>query len=333
MNANNPEDNLYKGTTGAARFKTRGSHVINGDTTIANGGIGGAHPYLEGVTLPSYIGATDPNNDSWVDTVLGLANLGTQTNSCITSSSTCQNLSFESQTGTFETTFSATPLNGQPLDVVVGLSSGQANSAADMSCIVRFSLENKIIGRNGSGWSWNPYISYTANTKYLFRLVVDVAANTYSIYVTPEGGSEVNIGANYAFRVPASSLAWWSIVDVENRGTVEACDFAISSSTKSATSMSDIKLNSNEMCLSSYPNPSSGQVTIKYIVDEPGKVTLSLYDMSGKQLTTLENGYKEKGMHEKRYDMIAFPNGTYYINLIHDGRSSASCKLIKQSKY
>ena len=76
MNAYNPGDYLYKGTTGSARFKTRGNHVLSGSTTIANGGIGGAHPYLNSITLPSYIGATDPSDDSWVNTVLSLVNLG-----------------------------------------------------------------------------------------------------------------------------------------------------------------------------------------------------------------------------------------------------------------
>lgn len=79
MNADNPQDNLYKGTTGADRYKTRGGHVLNGDTTIANGGIGGSHPYLQGVMIPSYIGATDPNDDSWVDTVLNLTRLSVMT--------------------------------------------------------------------------------------------------------------------------------------------------------------------------------------------------------------------------------------------------------------
>ncbi|OFX29435.1 MAG: hypothetical protein A2W90_20630 [Bacteroidetes bacterium GWF2_42_66] len=249
--------------------------------------------------------------------------------SCVTSSSTCQNISFSSQSGKFEATFKASPL-ANSIDVVVGLSAGQASSAADMACIIRFALSSQIIGRNGGAWSWEPNISYTSNTNYRFRLVVDVAAKTYNIYATPAGGSEVCIGTNYAFRAQASSLAYWSIVDVEGHGTITACDFAISPSTAVAP---NIALNANEVNLSAYPNPSSDQITIKYILNEPGNVSLSLYDMSGRQLTTIEDACKEKGVHEKRYDVRAFPNGTYYINLIQEGRSSGSCKLIKQSKY
>ena len=58
-----------------SRYKTNGSFSLNGSNTVANGGIGISHPYLSGVTIPSYVGATDPDNDSWVDRVLGLSSL------------------------------------------------------------------------------------------------------------------------------------------------------------------------------------------------------------------------------------------------------------------
>jgi len=70
--ASNP---LYAGTTGVDRLRTRGSHVIEGSTTILNGGIGGAHPYLDGVFIPSYIGATNPQNDTWVSGLLSFKNM------------------------------------------------------------------------------------------------------------------------------------------------------------------------------------------------------------------------------------------------------------------
>ncbi|MHC4737300.1 MAG: DNRLRE domain-containing protein [Planctomycetota bacterium] len=56
-------------------YKCNGSHVLEGTTTIDDGGIGGSHPYLSGVTIPSYVGAADPNNDDWIDDVLDLVNL------------------------------------------------------------------------------------------------------------------------------------------------------------------------------------------------------------------------------------------------------------------
>ena len=65
---------LFQGTSGADQYKTRSAHILEGSTTIADGGIGGAHPYLSGVTIPSYVGATNPNDNDWVGGVLSLTN-------------------------------------------------------------------------------------------------------------------------------------------------------------------------------------------------------------------------------------------------------------------
>ncbi len=66
-------DLLYEDTSGADKYITRGAHVVEGAVTIADGGVGGNHPYLSGVTIPSYVGATDPSDIStnhWVEGLL-----------------------------------------------------------------------------------------------------------------------------------------------------------------------------------------------------------------------------------------------------------------------
>jgi hypothetical protein len=65
---------LYQGTTGADKYRIRSGHVVGG-TTAGTGGVGGSHPYLAGITLPSYLGAANPNDDAWVAGVLGLTTI------------------------------------------------------------------------------------------------------------------------------------------------------------------------------------------------------------------------------------------------------------------
>lgn len=65
----------FIGSSGADKYKTTGTYELDETYTIANGGIGGSHPYLSGVTIPSYVVAVDPENDAWVAGVLGLATL------------------------------------------------------------------------------------------------------------------------------------------------------------------------------------------------------------------------------------------------------------------
>jgi hypothetical protein len=74
------QKNYANSTTGmytdSDSYKINFSHILEGTTTIENGGIGGNHPYLTGVTIPSYVGPIAPDNADWVDVVLGLDSLG-----------------------------------------------------------------------------------------------------------------------------------------------------------------------------------------------------------------------------------------------------------------
>ncbi len=49
-------------------------------------------------------------------------------------------------------------------------------------------------------------VPFSANSKYHFRMVINVAANTYSAYVTAPGGSEQTIATNYAFRSETAGI-------------------------------------------------------------------------------------------------------------------------------
>lgn len=64
-------DNLFEGAAGADQYITRGAHLVEGETTIADGGANSTHPYLS-ETLPLYIGATNPDDNNWVAGVLAI---------------------------------------------------------------------------------------------------------------------------------------------------------------------------------------------------------------------------------------------------------------------
>jgi hypothetical protein len=69
----------YVGEFGAEKFKTNEVYALDGAYTIANGGVGGDHPYIVGIRIPSYVGAVDPKDNSWVDIVYGLSNVNNLT--------------------------------------------------------------------------------------------------------------------------------------------------------------------------------------------------------------------------------------------------------------
>jgi uncharacterized repeat protein (TIGR03803 family) len=114
------------------------------------------------------------------------------------------------QRGTFTATFDATP-TVSPENSVVGLSKGAVTAYTGFSCIARFNPSGDIDAYNKTGYAAASKIPYSAKATYHFRLVVNVSANTYSVYVTPPGGSEKTVGLNYGFRTKQTSLDTWNL--------------------------------------------------------------------------------------------------------------------------
>jgi len=140
-----------------------------------------------------------------------------------------QNSVMTTQTGTFTATFDATS-SAAPTNDVIALSNGPQTAYANFACLVRFNTAGDIDARNGGAYAAASTIPYSANVSYHFRLVVNIAAQTYSIFVTPAGGSELTVGSNYAFRIADTTLNYWgAFVDTSANGgvgTVSVCNFS-----------------------------------------------------------------------------------------------------------
>jgi rhamnogalacturonyl hydrolase YesR len=115
-------------------------------------------------------------------------------------------------TGTFTAFYDAIP-SIAPENTVIGLSNGAATGFGNNGCIARFNPSGQIDAYNGTGYV-NTSINYSAGVWYHFRFVVNLTAHTYSVYVTPAGGTELTVGLNYAFRNTANtmtSLTDWNL--------------------------------------------------------------------------------------------------------------------------
>ena len=142
------------------------------------------------------------------------------------------NNAFASQSSTFTAEWDATP-SAANIDAVMALSNGAQTAFTGFACLTRFNLLGMIDARDGGIYHAASSISYAANTTYHFRLVVNLAAHTYSIYVTPAGGSERVVGLNYAFRNEQSTVSNLNnqglIVDSAT-GSARLCNFTIDGS-------------------------------------------------------------------------------------------------------
>ena len=76
-----------------------------------------------------------------------------------------------------------------------------------------------------------------------------------------------------------------------------------------------------------YPNPFNPTTKIAFDIAKASSVTLKIYDITGKELETLYNGYREAGKYEATFDASKYASGVYIYKLQSDN-FSASEKMI-----
>jgi len=64
-----------------------------------------------------------------------------------------------------------------------------------------------------------------------------------------------------------------------------------------------------------YPNPFNPATTISYEIPSYCKVTLKVFDILGKEITTLVNSYKAAGIYKVSFDASNLPSGVYIYRL------------------
>jgi len=76
-----------------------------------------------------------------------------------------------------------------------------------------------------------------------------------------------------------------------------------------------------ELALSVYPSPASGAFTVDYTLPENGRINISLYDLSGRRVSTVFEGETAAGRHEFSCDAAALTPGVYLVHLATDAGS------------
>ncbi|PIP12725.1 MAG: hypothetical protein COX49_04065, partial [bacterium (Candidatus Stahlbacteria) CG23_combo_of_CG06-09_8_20_14_all_40_9] len=79
--------------------------------------------------------------------------------------------------------------------------------------------------------------------------------------------------------------------------------------------------------LSLYPNPARNDMNIRFGIPREERVSLKIYDVSGREVKTLVDGRLEAGYHTIRLDGKNLPSGIYFARLVTDG-FEATKKLV-----
>jgi uncharacterized protein YjdB len=147
---------------------------------------------------------------------------------CMTSAGAWQNRTLASQTGGFEAMFDATAATAST-NAAMGLSNGPAADWTNLAAIVRFDSASTIDARNGGVYAATTAIPYTAGTTYHFRLDVNLASQTYDIYVTPAGAAEQLLGKAFAFRTEQATVSVLNNLGLNaNAGSATVCNVSVS---------------------------------------------------------------------------------------------------------
>jgi hypothetical protein len=128
-------------------------------------------------------------------------------------------------TGVVEANFDVTPLaNRMNGGIGYADSSVGITSYRDMAMFVRMNRYGRFDVRNGRNYDADINVSYSANSIYHVRILSDLDAGTYDVWVTPPGGTMTRIAKDYSFRSdapPTDDLGKVCLIDYSGEFRVE----------------------------------------------------------------------------------------------------------------
>jgi len=218
-----------------------------------------------------------------------------------------QAFTMTSQTGSFTAEFDMRA-NTANMNGVTGLADAATgiDDYDDLACNVRFGTAGYIDVRTGTTYAKDATVNYGADDAFHVRMVVNISTKKYDVFVTPEGGSEVQIADDYDFRSTQSS------VSTLNRYVLTAVilshnvkDFSVSLSKSIADedkTQDSEKLPTDFALMQNHPNPFNPVTTITFTVPEMTHATLTVYNQRGRLIRTLHSGLTSAGVHRVIWD-------------------------------
>ena len=77
-----------------------------------------------------------------------------------------------------------------------------------------------------------------------------------------------------------------------------------------------------------FPNPFNPSTTIKYVLHIPGKVSIKIYDITGKSIVSLVNKKQEADTYEIEFNANNLSSGVYFYSLTVDGNIIDTKKMV-----
>ncbi len=155
----------------------------------------------------------------------------------------------------------------------------------------------------------------------LSQYVTDVDNSTDELSITASGNSKIQVWiAGLTATLTISDTSWvgsetitFTVYDLDNASDSAEAEFKVTTITSvdgnSTTVPEHFALNAN------YPNPFNPQTTIPFELQQAGSVTLDIYSVDGRHITTLLDQHMQAGRHKITWDAVGLASGTYILTM------------------
>jgi len=159
---------------------------------------------------------------------------------------------------------------------------------------------------------------------YIHNITTDSAVFSveFEDVLALEGDEEVSIPVMFT---PTDSIAYSGVLTVHTKFRNLMVKLSGTGVWLSVLDNENLQL---EYTLSpAYPNPFNSRISIQYEVPEWSSVSLTIYDLSGREVAVLHEGNIEAGVHSVTWDASSMAAGMYICSL-KDGCSDHSTKIV-----
>lgn len=161
----------------------------------------------------------------------------------------------------------------------------------------------------------------------VYRVYADEAPNLSEVMANGENLIAVTGETSIVDR-PSSTMTHYYITSVSANSIESTADVVVS--LEGRFTSADVDRPSTFELLQNYPNPFSGSTTIGFSVREAGDVMLRIYDMMGREIATVHEGFVPAGSHSVRFEAQNLASGTYlYVLDTAEGRQAQTLTLLR----
>ena len=97
-------------------------------------------------------------------------------------------------------------------------------------------------------------------------------------------------------------------------------NFVVSDEFSSVDEISIVPMPYDHTISTLYPNPFNARTTISFTNLRAGEVNLSVFDVLGRKMTTIQRGFLPQGQYQMTWDAQSYSAGNYFIRLELDGQ-------------